>query len=124
MFNKIGLASEKTGSELLLCGIDENILFEKNADDIKHLQERIKDNLDVKVRIICHRDQSAGLTFVQFEKRVVAVDVPLVPFIIYGGKVAFVILKYPMHVAIMYNDFLGKGYIEHFNYLWKTAKKD
>ena len=122
LLTKIGLLLERTGDELLLCGIDENILFKDNADDIKQLQERIKKNSEVKVRTLCYREQSAGLTFPNLTKKVVADTVPLLPCAIYRERVAFVVMKNPISVSITYNEFLAEKYKKYFDYLWKNAK--
>ena len=122
LLNKMGLAFEKKEGELLLSGLDENFLQQNNADDIKRLQMRLKNNPNVKVRILCYRKQSAGLTFSNFEKKIVPDTVPLISCAIYQDRVATVVMKNPIHVAIMYNEILANEYTKYFNYIWTASK--
>ena len=123
LLTKIGLIMEKNPCELLLCGLDENALLENNEDDIKRLQSQIENSPKAKVRTLCYRNQSAGLTFSKFEKKIVDDNVPLIPCAIYQDRVAFVILKHSAQVAIMYGDVLSEKHRQYFNYIWQTAKK-
>lgn len=117
---KIGLAFTEQGGELLLSGLDEAILTEKAGTDITKLQKRLGSN--VMVKILCHKAQSHGLMFHNFQKKVVSDAIPLVPCFLYKDRVALVILKNPVHVAILYSDELTKQYVQLFNHLWTTSK--
>ena len=74
------------------------------------------------VRILNNKSFSAGLTFYNLNKKVVADNVPLPPCIIYNGRVALVICQNPVHVAILYNPELYRNYLAQFDYIWNKEK--
>ena len=119
LFKKILLSLEK-GGELYLSGLDERILKENASEEIKALQTH--SSKDVSVRILNNKCFSAGLMFENMKKKVVPDDVPLTPCFIYQGRVAIVLLKNPVHVAILYNPNLSKKYIAQFEYIWNKEK--
>lgn len=119
LFKKV-MASLEKGGNLYLSGIDEKFLKSQASDELKILQSRLKDN--VSVRILTNKSLSAGLNFANVKKKVVPDDVPLSPCFLYEGRVAIVLLKNPVHVAIMYNDNLSKKYIAQFEYIWNKEK--
>ena len=120
LLTKIGLAFGEEGGELYLSGLDENILQEKAEKDLKKLQKKLGKNIVVKT--MCHKSQSNSLIFQNMQKKVVPDSVPLVPCFIYKNRVAIVMLKNPVHVAILYNEQLVEHHTKLFNYLWQTAK--
>lgn len=120
LLTKIGLAFGEEGGELYLSGLDENILQEKAEKDLKKLQKKLGKNVVVKT--MCHKSQSNSLIFQNMQKKVVSDSVPLVPCFIYKNRVAIVMLKNPVHVAILYNEQLVEHHTKLFNYLWQTAK--
>jgi len=120
LLTKIGLALAENGGELYLSGLDETELQAKAKEDLGKLQKKLGKN--VAVKILCHKNQSNGLIFQNVQKKVAADTVPLVPCCIYKNRVAIVILKNPVHVAILYNEELVASHIQVFNYLWNTAK--
>ena len=122
LFEKIGLALEESENEsLYISGMDESILKQKASEkDLKKLFKRLGKN--VPVRILCHKNQSAALGFFNFQTKVVADSVPLIPCFLYKNRVAIIILKNPVHVAIMYNESLAGVYKALFEHLWNTSK--
>lgn len=119
LFKKILLALEE-GGELYVSGLDERALKEQAADEIKKLQASL--NKNVSVHVLNNKSFSAGLTFQNMKKKVVADDVPLTPCFIYQGRVAIVLLQNPVHVAIMYNKDLSQKYLSMFQYIWNKEK--
>ena len=75
-----------------------------------------------QIQTLCHKSQSNSLIFQNMQKKVVPDSVPLVPCFIYKNRVAIVMLKNPVHVAILYNEQLVEHHTKLFNYLWQTAK--
>ena len=122
LFTKIGLALEESKNECLyISGLDETLLKEKSTEkDQKILFRRLGRN--TQVRILCHKNQSDAMGFFNFEKKIVPDDVPLVPCFLYQNRVAIVILKNPIHVAILYNESLADVYKALFQHLWNTSK--
>ena len=114
------LASLENGGDLYISGLDEKLLKEKGGDEIKKLQTHLKKN--VTVHILNNKSFSAGLTFENLKKKVVSDDVPLNPCFLYDGRVAIVLLKNPMHVAILYSPELFKKYLAQFEYVWNKEK--
>lgn len=119
LFKKI-LASLEQGGELYICGIDEKMLKTTAAQEIKLMQTHLKK--EVTVHILNNRSCSAGLTFHNLKKKVVTDDVPLIPFICYGERIAIILMGNPIYVAIMYNKKLSEKYIAQFNYIWNKEK--
>ena len=122
LFTKIGLALEEADNEYLyISGIDESVLKQKTTEkDLKVLFRRLGKN--VPVRILCHKSQSDALGFVNFQKKIVSDEVPLIPCFLYKNRVAIVILKNPVHVTILYNESLADVYKALFRHLWNTSK--
>ena len=122
LLDKIGLAlEESTGDNLYISGLDETLLKQKASEkDLKKLFKRLGKN--VPVRILSHKNQSAALGFFNFQTKIVADSVPLIPCILYKNRVAIVILKNPTHVTIMYNESLAGVYKALFEHLWNTSK--
>ena len=114
------LAALEDGGDLYLSGVDEHLLKEKTATDIKYLQTHL--NKDVTVHVLNNKSFSAGLMFPNMKKKVVPDNVPLTPCFIYSGRVAIVLLKNPIHVAIMYNPQLSQKHIDQFEYVWNKEK--
>ena len=122
LFAKIGLALKETEDECLyICGMDESLLKQKALEkDLKTLFRRL--GKDVPVRILCHKNQSDALGFINFQKKIVSDAVPLIPCFLYMNRVAIVILKNPVHVTILYNESLADVYKALFKHLWNTSK--
>lgn len=108
------------GDTLYISGLDEKILKEKATEQIKALQTHF--DKKVSVRILNNKSFSSGLMFENMKKKVVPDEVPLTPCFIYQGRVAIVLLKNPVHVAIMYNPQLSQKYIAQFEYIWNKEK--
>ena len=119
LFKKIS-ASLEVGGNLYISGIDEKFLKKEAEEEYRLLQKQLKQN--VSVRILTNKSLSAGLTFENLKKKVVPDDVPLSPCFIYQGRVAIVLLKNPVHVAIMYNKNLADKYTAQFEYIWNKEK--
>ena len=122
LLSKIGLALEESENEsLYISGIDEGVLKQKTVEkDLKKLFKRL--GKDVSVRILCHKNQSDALGFFNFQKKIVADTVPLIPCFLYKNRVALVTLQNPVHVTILYNESLAEVYKALFNHLWNTSK--
>ena len=122
LFTKIGLALEECESDCLyISGIDESLIKQKATEkDLKVLFKRLGKN--VRVRILCHKEQSDALGFFNFQKKIVPDTVPLIPCLLYQNRVAIVILKNPTHVTILYNESLAEVYKALFEHLWNTTK--
>ncbi|MBO7484015.1 MAG: helix-turn-helix domain-containing protein [Alphaproteobacteria bacterium] len=122
LFSKIGLALEESENEgLYISGIDESFLKQKTTEkDLKVLFKRL--GKKIPVRILCHKNQSDALGFLNFQKKIVSDMIPLIPCFIYRNRVALVILQNPTHVTILYNESLAEVYKALFDHLWKTTK--
>ena len=99
LFNKIGLALEKSDDVLYMSGLDEALLKQgSKEEDLKTLFTRL--GKKVSVRVLCHKGQSAALNFYNMNKKIVPDIVPLIPCFVYKNRVALVILKNPNYVCI------------------------
>ena len=121
LLTKIGLALTDEGGTLYFSGIDETKLRALAGPDVVKLQKKLGKNVTVKM--MCHKEQSNGLIFQNMEKKLVPNTLPLIPCCIYKDRVAIVILKNPVHVAIIYNQDLVIQHTQMFEYLWQTAKQ-
>ncbi|MGN0919188.1 MAG: helix-turn-helix transcriptional regulator, partial [Alphaproteobacteria bacterium] len=119
LFTKIILALEQTGGDLYISGIDEKILRKKAGEDLALLQKKLGKN--VLVHILCQKAQSDSIVFQNYKKKVISDEIPLIPCFIYKERVAIVVLKNPIHVAILYNESLAKSHIAHFNLIHKIS---
>lgn len=120
LLTKIGLALCEDGGDLYISGLDESVLRAKAKDDLAKLQKKLGKNVAVKV--LCHKGQSDGIIFQNMQRKIVPDTIPLPPCFMYKDRVAIVILKNPIHVAILYNEELSENHIRLFNYLWNMAK--
>ena len=89
---------------------------------LKNFQKGINQNPNAKVRILCHRNQSAGLTFKNFEKKIAPNDIPLIPIILYRKRVVSILFDAPAQVIMVYTPTLYQHYVELFNFLWTSSK--
>ncbi|MBO5997187.1 MAG: helix-turn-helix transcriptional regulator [Alphaproteobacteria bacterium] len=121
LFRKITAAFDNDDGEMLICGIDEKFLMENFPHEVEKFQTRLSANPNAKVRILCQRSQSNGLTFKNFQKKVVPNNVPLLPLFIYKNCVLSFLLKNPALVILTYSSSLYKVYVEYFNHLWKDS---
>ncbi len=121
LFKKLVRAFENEDGELLLSGVDENYLMLNYRTMTKKFQDRLNQNPNAKVRILCHRKQSAGLMFKNFEKRIVPDDIPLIPVILYRKRVVSIIFEAPAQVIMIYTPTLYRHYVDWFNYLWEQT---
>ncbi len=123
LFKKLVRSFENEDSELLLSGVDENYLMLNYRAMTKKFQDRLNQNPNAKVRILCHRKQSAGLMFKNFEKRIVPDDIPLIPVILYRKRVVSIIFDAPAQVIMTYTPTLYQYYVDLFNFLWNQTNR-
>ncbi len=114
------VASLEKGGDLYISGLDEKKLKMGAEEEMKFLQTRLKQN--VNVHILNNKSYSSALTFHNLKKKVVPDNILLIPCFIYKGRVAIVVLQNPMHVAIIYNEDMARKYLAQFEYVWNKEK--
>lgn len=119
LFKKITSSFDNDDGEMLISGIDEKFLTENFPREVKKFQSRLSANPNASVRILCQRHQSNGLTFKNFQKKIVSDDVPLLPLFLYRRRVLSVLLKDPAQVILTYSPSLYKVYVKQFNFMWE-----
>lgn len=118
LFKRLKRAFDNEDGEMLISGIDENFLMDNYLNEVKKIQQGISANPNAKVRILCHRNHSKGLTFKNFEKKIVSKDMPLLPLFLYRKRIFSVLLKDKPQVILTYSPTLYKMYVEQFNFIW------
>ena len=118
LFRKITAAFDNDDGEMLISGIDEKFLMENFPREVKKFQSRLSANPNAKVRILCQRRQSNGLTFKNFQKKIVSDDVPLLPLFLYRNCVLSFLFKNSAQVILTYSSPLYKAYVKQFDFIW------